>query len=107
LSNSEFLSVFIVKKYIFHNNFLGLAFVLSFRNLFMKYERYLDLSGDGGIIGFIILENRIFILFDNGYWYEYDDIKPGTEHIDEMKDFAITGKGLKTYINQNVRGNYM
>jgi hypothetical protein len=72
----------------------------------MDYEKYLDLSGDGGIEGFIILGTKIYILFDNDYWYEYDDIKPGKEHVDQMKDFARAGKGLKTYINQNVRGNY-
>ena len=72
----------------------------------MKYENYLDLSGDGGIEGFIISRSKIFILFDNAYWYEYDNIKPGKEHLTHMKDFARKGKGLKTYVNQNVRDNY-
>lgn len=72
----------------------------------MKYENYLDLSGDGGVVGFIILKNKMFILFDNGYWYEYDNIRPGKEHLKQMKNFARKGKELKTYINQNVRSNY-
>ncbi len=72
----------------------------------MNYKKYLDLSGDGGIEGFIILKNKIFILFDNDYWYEYDYAKPGKIHVEQMKIFARKGKGLKTYINQNVRDNY-
>lgn len=72
----------------------------------MDFERYKDLSGDGGIIGYMILKNKIIILFNNGYMYQYDEEMPGKEHVEPMKKLAIKGKGLKTYINQNVRGNY-
>jgi len=72
----------------------------------MDYEKYLDLSGDGGIEGFIISPNAIAILFDNGFWYTYNYARPGKEHVEEMKRLARLGKGLKTYINKNVRNNY-
>jgi len=72
----------------------------------MDFERYKDLSGDGGIIAYLILESAIIILFNNGYMYLYNYRKPGKEHIDQMKKFAKAGKGLKTYINQKVRDNY-
>jgi hypothetical protein len=73
---------------------------------FMAYEKYLDLPGDGGIEGFIILPNAIIILFDNGFWYIYSYSRPGKEHVEQMKRLAKKGKGLKTYINKNVRDNY-
>lgn len=38
--------------------------------------------------------------------YVYTARKPGRKHVEEMKTLAQRGRGLSTYISQQVRGNY-
>jgi hypothetical protein len=76
-------------------------------NLFrMKLERYKDLSGSGGITGYKFLDDGIMLQFKYRDLYLYDDKKPGKGHIEQMKILAKRGKGLTTYVNQNVRENF-
>jgi hypothetical protein len=69
-------------------------------------ERYKDLSGEGGILAFEILDKAIILQFKGGDCYLYDYFKPGEEHVEQMKMLARRGKGLTTYVNQHVRANY-
>jgi hypothetical protein len=72
----------------------------------MKLEQYKDLSGGGGITAYKILEEGIIIEFQHKDLYLYDYVKPGKHHVEQMKILAGKGKGLTTYINQNIRNNY-
>ena len=65
-------------------------------------ERYGDISGRSGVAEYEIGEDFIRIWFADGRGYEYNSLKPGKEHIDEMKRLALSGRGLTTYINKHV-----
>ena len=53
-----------------------------------------------------ILKDSIILQFQYKDLYLYDYEKPGESHVEQMKILAKKGKGLTTYINQNVRDNY-
>ena len=54
-----------------------------------------------------ILPHTIILEFaDRTDRYLYDGDKPGLDHVSTMKNLALAGKGLTTYVNQYVRENY-
>jgi predicted Ser/Thr protein kinase len=63
-------------------------------------------SANGGISAFELQEQAIVVMFNDGKTYLYDYTKPGKQHVENMKRLAVKGKGLTTYINQNIRNNY-
>jgi len=69
-------------------------------------KRYEDRSGRGGITGYENLPDGIILEFRYKDQYLYDYSQPGKEHVEQMKTLAEKGKGLTTYVNQNIRGNY-
>lgn len=60
----------------------------------------------GGVAAFEIFDDAIILKFHDGRSYLYDYLKPGKEHVEEMKKLALNGKGLTTYVNKNVQSNY-
>jgi hypothetical protein len=72
----------------------------------MTLKNYKDLSGRGGITGYKILPEGIILQFQHKHLYLYDYLRPGKDHVEQMKTLAGKGKGLTTYINQNIRENY-
>ena len=69
-------------------------------------KRYKNLSGSAGVIAYESGKDYIRIRFQDGKTYEYDYIRPGRQHVENMKPLAEEGHGLTTYINQFVRENY-
>jgi hypothetical protein len=69
-------------------------------------KTYRDLSGDSGIDAYESGADWIAIRFKRGGTYVYDSITPGLLHVTRMKELALAGDGLGTYINQQVRGAY-
>jgi hypothetical protein len=69
-------------------------------------RRYSDLGGRSGVREYESGPDFIRVWFIGGDGYEYDAARPGPHHVAEMKRRAEAGKGLATYINQNVRDNY-
>jgi len=67
-------------------------------------ERYGN--DESGVIGYELTENGIILCFRSNGCYLYDDTKPGKKHISKMERLAKAGKGLNTYVSQNVRENY-
>lgn len=63
-------------------------------------------SKQSGISAYKNTPDGIIIKYKDGSVYLYNYIKPGEEDIEQMKILAVQGKGLATYINQNVRDNY-
>ncbi|MFL6576065.1 MAG: hypothetical protein ACJ8MR_05585 [Povalibacter sp.] len=68
--------------------------------------KYKDIEGDSGIAAYEIGPRSIKVKFSRDGTYLYDDSVPGTQHVIEMQRRARMGKGLNTYINRYVRGNY-
>jgi hypothetical protein len=68
--------------------------------------RYANLSGISGVTAYDSGKDFIIIKFINGDSYVYDYSAPGKLHVENMKRLASEGRGLSTYISQNVRNNY-
>ncbi len=69
-------------------------------------ERYLDLSGDSGVAGYVIGDEVIDVWFKSGQGYRYGSGRPGPRHVERMKTLARRGRGLATYISRHVADCY-
>ena len=70
-------------------------------------EAYRNLSGHSGVELYEIGADYIIVKFKNStYAYHYTYRKPGVHDVEEMKNLAEAGRGLCSYINQNVRNNF-
>lgn len=74
--------------------------------MIMKWETYANLSGDSGVTRYAIGDDLIAVEFRSGDFYTYDSVQPGSNHVEHMKELAIAGRGLATYISQHVRRSY-
>ena len=72
-------------------------------------ERYRNSSGNSPITHFEIVENSISVWFKGGKKnpYIYPVYEIGNYHFQQLIQRAIEGKGLSTYINQNVRNDFI
>jgi hypothetical protein len=68
-------------------------------------QRYKN-SVNSGVLAYDIGADRIKIKFLDGTIYLYTYDSAGSEAIEQMKALAASGKGLTTFINQNVRDQY-
>jgi hypothetical protein len=77
------------------------------KNKCVFMQRYKNLSGDSGVYGFEIGEDYIRVQFERALKiYQYSYGKAGKPHVDAMKELALIGKGLSSYIAGNVRELY-
>ena len=65
-------------------------------------QPYKNLSGASGVVAFEIGDHHIDIEFAGRKRYRYDYAKPGQQEVEIMKSLAKSGKGLATFISQNV-----
>ncbi len=68
--------------------------------------RYKSKNEDAGVWAYETGADFIKLRFRDGRTYLYDYNKPGKIAVNKMKKLAATGKGLTTYVNQQVRENY-
>lgn len=69
-------------------------------------QRYQNLSLESGVESYEIGHGSIIVKFVSGWIYEYTDATTGKENILQMQKLAISGRGLNTFINQNVKLGY-
>jgi hypothetical protein len=69
-------------------------------------QPYKNLSGTSGVVEFESAADHIDIGFKGGAIYRYDDKVPGSQQVETMKLLAENGRGLATFINQNVRKKF-
>lgn len=70
-------------------------------------ERYLNLSGDSGVVAYEAEEYGIIVKFiGDGRTYRYSYASAGAENIEEMKRLAVAGRGLSTFIAEHVKHRY-
>lgn len=67
---------------------------------------YLNLSGSSGVVAYEIGIDYIRVQFRGADIYIYNHSRPGRIHVENMKQLAMSGRGLGTYINQHVRTLY-
>jgi hypothetical protein len=69
-------------------------------------ERYSNLGRNSGIIGYKSAFDSITVFFEDGTAYLYDHRSAGIGNINHMKELALAGRGLNSFINKHVRKNY-
>jgi hypothetical protein len=66
-------------------------------------ERYKNIDGDSGVVGYEIGDDFIRVQFSTGAVYLYTNASAGAQSIAQMKKLAIAGDGLNAFINTIVR----
>ena len=70
-------------------------------------ERYANRSGSSDMVWFELRKDgSVAVCFRSGDCYLYDSGQPGLVHVEQMRQLAIAGEGLGTYIHQFVRARY-
>ena len=69
-------------------------------------RRYANLSGDSGVVAYRIGQDFIEVRFKDGGTYVYTHASAGPRHVEAMKELALAGKGLSTYISRHVGAAY-
>lgn len=61
---------------------------------------------DSSVAGYKINNDSIIVEFTDGAQYIYSYDIPGKSKVEYMKELAINGKGLSTYITQNIKTSF-
>ena len=69
-------------------------------------EKYKNLSGNSGVTAYENGPSSIIVQFKDNSKYLYNYTKPGSQHTENMKNLAVAGRGLNTYINTHVKYDY-
>ena len=69
-------------------------------------ERYRNTGGNSGIKAFEIGEDSIIVQFNDGGTYLYNYESTGMLKIENMKNLAMNGRGLNSYISTTVKKSY-
>ena len=69
-------------------------------------ERYRNRGGDSGIVAYEKGHSSITVKFSDGAVYLYTNQSAGSANIEYMKQLAIAGEGLNSFINRRVRKCY-
>lgn len=67
---------------------------------------YKNLGGDSGIIAYEIGDNFIEVQFKDGDIYKYTNQSAGSANIQQMKQLAVAGSGLNSFISRHVKNGY-
>jgi len=69
-------------------------------------ERYKNLGGDSGVTAYEIGDDSIVVQFNTGSVYLYNYQSTGKNNIEHMKELAIAGQGLNSFISRVVKKGY-
>ncbi len=69
-------------------------------------KSYANRSGTSGVRYYEIVDTSITVQFQDGATYLYTYESAGENNIEQMKSLALSGSGLNSYINTNVRKLY-
>lgn len=69
-------------------------------------ERYLNLGGDSGVVGYETGSDFIRVQFSDGSIYLYTHSSCGGPNCERMKSLATVGEGLNAFINRHVKKGY-
>ena len=69
-------------------------------------DRYKNLGGNSGVVGYEIADTSIKVGFRDGSIYLYTYQSAGGENIEHMKKLAVAGQGLNSFIGRAVRKRY-
>lgn len=66
-------------------------------------HKYPNLSGNSCITDYQIGDNYIIVFLNKGSAYAYTYSTAGVTHVETMKSHALLGRGLCTYIKENLK----
>lgn len=69
-------------------------------------EPYKNLGGSSGVVAYEVGPDYVDVAFQDGAVYRYDYGSPGPEATEDLKQLAVAGRGLNTYINQFIRSSF-
>ncbi|NVL89550.1 MAG: hypothetical protein HWN69_00950 [Desulfobacterales bacterium] len=69
-------------------------------------ERYKNLGGNSGVSAYEIGDDSIKVEFSDNALYLYTYASAGSHNIEQMKNLALQGHGLNSFINTTVRKGY-
>ena len=69
-------------------------------------ERYANRGGDSNVLAYEIEQSSIKVQFGDGSIYLYTGQSAGTANLERMKQLAIAGQGLNSFIGRVVRKSY-
>ena len=70
-------------------------------------ELYMNLNGDSGVHSFEIGDTYIIVKFHGAArLYRYSYLRAGSLHVEQLKELALNGRGLNSYINRHVKKLY-
>jgi hypothetical protein len=72
--------------------------------LFLKYK---NLSGKSTVAKFELKKDGITVRFTDHTVYRYTNQSADPETISKMKELAVAGKGLGTFIDANVKDRFL
>ncbi len=69
-------------------------------------EYYANYSGNSGVETYETGTNFIIVGFNSGSFYEYTYASAGAGNVETMKSLAVSGSGLCSFIQRNVKRGY-
>ena len=70
-------------------------------------ERYKNLGGNSAVYSYELQQNAIAVKFDGtSKIYVYSYARAGHAFVEQMKLLAVSGRGLNSFIQKNVRRLY-
>lgn len=68
--------------------------------------RYSNKGADSGISAYEIKDDGIIVQFTSGVKYLYNYVSAGSANIEKMKELALIGEGLNSFIMKNAKTSY-
>ena len=72
----------------------------------MAMQRYRNQSKSSGVVAYELGEEFIDVKFVGGEIYHYTTRRPGARDLQHMKELALRGEGLATFISRHIRNRY-
>jgi hypothetical protein len=76
------------------------------RAVYQGMQPYGDHSRQHGVIAFEIGPESIDVEFTSGWVYRFTHDRPGALRVTRMKELALSGRGLSTFISKYVKNRY-
>jgi len=69
-------------------------------------QKYSGQIRRGGAVAFEIGPESIDVEFSSGWIYRFTYERPGALRVERMKELALAGQGLSTFISRHVKNRY-
>jgi len=72
----------------------------------IQMQSYQNLGGDSGVSAYEIGPDSLTVLFKDGWYYFYTYASTGSGEVEMLKQLAVRGVGLNSYINATIKANF-